>query len=562
MYKEESGLFGGTEDQTDVESKSQLSDSETGRFQAPEKKLKTIPWREFDVPPPIKAMPIDRPNPQPQKPINTMNPDILRQLRSELEANPEAQSLPEIDAQIMKHLQAQLNKDSDELETKDQTKGGKKLWQDLLDREKNFHDGGKWALPEDDPFLAEFEGLYRGLEADFPKLGNASRLRLIYSRTYDFLTTFDSVFAIFGRKTPLYEEVFDVCMFMGLCMFLHNTTKIEGTTLSQYTYAHCHLGFNDKTSTSYIEHEGVWKQGERTEALDSHENTMRQFRHRLFKSRIVDNRRSEWHGMPASSEYEWKLYFDYVDADGCADSQQRETLKRIKNLYNDVNKAIRSNKDDGFGERMDDAWRKFKSKLHKIKYENYLDLCKVFLEHIEKEQEDAGKNWKGSTCYGINLYRFEKELCLFEFVNYTKRLLMCDNKQEEMEVLGEATALQNICFPRIRDKFYQGRPLEEVHLLVQKFFHFQYCFICLSRLLIDKLVENGYLGEDWETLFLSEINERSVQILYSPKSIDYSVGPDLQEAFEKLLMFQTRWHLNAHLTIWKHGSQQKNAEND
>lgn len=75
---------------------------------------------------------------------------------------------------------------------------------------------------------------------------------------------------------------------------------------------------------------------------------MRQFRHRLFKSRPVDNRRPEWSAIPKSSEHEWQLYFDYVDADGKADPRLRDILKRIKNLYNGVNTAIHSSKDAGY----------------------------------------------------------------------------------------------------------------------------------------------------------------------------------------------------------------------
>lgn len=140
---------------------------------------------------------------------------------------------------------------------------------------------------------------------------------------------------------------------------------------------------------------------------------MRQFRHRLFKSRPVDNRRPEWSAIPKSSEHEWQLYFDYVDADGKADPQLRDTLKRIKNLYNGVNTAIHSSKDAGYKKRLEDACDAFQKKLRKIKYKNYLDLCKALLEHIEKDRGDAGKNLLdfGSTYYGINLYRFEKELC-------------------------------------------------------------------------------------------------------------------------------------------------------
>lgn len=123
----------------------------------------------------------------------------------------------------------------------------KRLWRDLLDREQNFHDKDEWNIPEDNLFLAEFEGLYKSLENEVPKLSRDSGLQLIYSRTYNFLVGLDFAFAIFARNTSLYQTIFDVCMFMGLSMFLHNTKRIRGVPFSQFVYAHSCIGFSDKT---------------------------------------------------------------------------------------------------------------------------------------------------------------------------------------------------------------------------------------------------------------------------------------------------------------------------
>lgn len=315
MCNVENYPFNDSKIQTSVEKESQLPDSKATWFTVPGKTLKTIPWKEFDDDSSDELESIDEPPPQQSQPVNMLDSNLQELLHSELEATPEAQSLPKFDAQLIKHLQTQFSKDLDEEGIENQMAGGKRLWRDLLDREQNFHDKGEWNIPEDNLFLAEFEGFYKSLENEVPKLSRDSGLQLIYSRTYNFLVGLDFAFAIFARNTSLYQTIFDVCMFMGLSMFLHNTKRIRGVPFSQYVYAHSCIGFSDKNSTSYIEHNGAWKQGERTVALDSHETTMRQFRHRLFKSRPVDNRRPEWSAIPKSSEHEWQLYFDYVDAD-------------------------------------------------------------------------------------------------------------------------------------------------------------------------------------------------------------------------------------------------------
>ena len=562
MCNVENYPFNDSKIQTSVEKESQLLDSKATRFTVPGKTLKTIPWKEFDDDSSDELESIDEPPPQQSQPVNMLDSNLQELLHSELEAIPEAQSLPKFDAQLIKHLQTQFSKDLDEEGIENQMAGGKRLRQDLLDREQNFYDRGEWDISEDDLFLAEFEGLYKSLEVDVPTLSKDSGLLLIYSRTYNFLVNLDFAFSIFAKNTPLYKTIFDVCMFMGLSMFLHNTKRLRGTPFSQYIYAHSCIGFSNKKSTSYIEHKGAWKQGERTEALDSHEKTMRQFRHRLFKSRPVDNRRPEWSAIPKSSEYEWQLYFDYVDADGKADPQLRDTLKRIKNLYTGVNNAIHSPKDDGYGKRLEDALSAFQSKLHKIKYGNYLDLCKALLEHLEKEREDAKENQLsfGSTNYGINLYRFEKELCLFELTNNVRRLIECDGDQEKVETLVESLAVRDICFPHVRDKFCRYRSLDDINFFTRQFALFTASFIWLSRLLVDKLIEDGHLDENWEALFWEEIDRRVTRVLYAPADIDYSVKPGSQEAFEMLLTVQVKAVLKSHIADLHYSSEQKNTE--
>ena len=91
---------------------------------------------------------------------------------------------------------------------------------------------------------------------------------------------------------------------------------------------------------------------------------------------------------------------------------------------------------------------------------------------------------------------------------------------------------------------------------------FSASFIWLSRLLIDKLIEGGYFGKNWEVLFLEEINSLATWVLYDPASIDYSVKPGTQEAFEMLLTAQVKAVVKSHIMDWHYSSKQKIQRND
>ena len=76
----------------------------------------------------------------------------------------------------------------------------------------------------------------------------------------------------------------------------------------------------------------------------------------------------------------------------------RDTLKRIGNLYNDIQKILNIEKKDDYNEQLQNAYKKFESKLKKIKYENYLKLQEIFLSYICEKPEYLG----------TLLYRYEK----------------------------------------------------------------------------------------------------------------------------------------------------------
>jgi len=492
-----------------------------------------------------------------QQQSSGFGPELMRLMHTELQENPEDQSLPKFDAKLKEKIQNQFSKDLDVPVDE------KELWQDLIEREKNFVGELEWDTT-DKELLEEMEELYLTLKEDSYRLDKASVLRLIYSDTYDFVVTFDPTFQIFERGNYLYEAVFEACMFTGLCMFMQSTKKIKGTALSQYIYKYSPLGFSDENSPNYFKHEGAWKEGEKNELIDYTESNLRQYNHRSHKSRLVNIPRPEWNGMPEPSEYEYLLFFDIVDPSGKADSKKRGTFKRLKNLHNDVINAISSQEDDKYGVRLERAWEKFQSKLHKLKYEDYLDLCQFFIEHIKNE--NGGTEGK-QTHYGINLYRLEKELGIYEITNNVNSFLKCKNeqgeidKEKEMDILIKSIFLKGIPFPQVRDDIFYYNPLKDVGFISQMFWDFMTHLIRISRLIVDKFVDDwilddeslddGNLDDNWVTLFWKEINGMAEQVLYNPEDVDFSVEPGSQDVFEGLLAYSMYFFINHHLICWE-----------
>lgn len=426
MDKAKRNPLDGPKDQIDIECKSQLLGGETARFQDPEEELKTIPWREFDVPPPSKAMPVDRTDPQPQKSINTMDPDLLELLHSELEADPEANSLSEFDAKLRNYLCAQFAKSAGEIAT----------------REKNFFNGkiANFSSDEMRKYFPELQELAMGIEVDAQKLRGISRddlLKMVFSRVYNFVISFHAQshdssgleYRLFDKNHDIYNEVFEACFFMSHCMFLYDTKCLKGMSLRKFIYEHSPRKYNVKGSKDYFDYDrprefresNSDKPEASSDLILSDEARLRQYRKRLLSTRAVYNHSSEWSAIRKVSEHEWTLYFLLEEAD----DEIRDTEKRIRNLYKDLNRAFGSKMDEGYIGRLDEAAGKFCSKLEKIQYNRFLNLGNYCLAHINKD----------TTCYGINLYRFEKELRLYRITNDVNRLIECKSEAERERIV-------------------------------------------------------------------------------------------------------------------------------
>ncbi len=69
--------------------------------------------------------------------------------------------------------------------------------------------------------------------------------------------------------------------------------------------------------------------------------------------------------------------------------------------------------------------------------------------------------------------------------------------------------------------------------------------VCFSLLIIDKTREKGYLGDNWKEQFLDIINNMTESVFYNPKDISYTIAPESQEKFEKLLSTPIYHYINS-----------------
>ncbi|MBM6723290.1 hypothetical protein [Pseudoflavonifractor phocaeensis] len=423
----------------------------------------------------------------------------------------------------------------------------KELWQEWLQRSKNFRDYVGTSDNEDVAYSDEemmfnyaLQHIYLTLkleESNQKPPSEEERIKLICSRVYDAIADSNELFLIFRKFQPLYQDIFDICLFMTLSMFIHTSTRIKASSLREFTYQYSHMGFSNqpskKSDTTLRDLDGESK-----DHLRSIEATLRKYRNREFSKRTTKVLSREWSAMPKSSEHEWSLYFAYqdnIDPQTSLDPEMQDTLKRIGNLNNDIIKARDSEKDSGYVSRLQDAYKKFCSKAKKIQYKNYLNLCRHFLEHIEKEPR----------YYGINLYRLEKKLRIYEISREVNLLRQCTDEEDKSRVLLNYMATKNICFPRLRKRLHELRSPVEIQNIAVIFQNFIDRVIKTSRRLLDKFIEDGVLGENWEGLFLDTINKLTENVLFNPKSIDYtSEDTSFQEEFERILKTETEIIIN------------------
>lgn len=412
-------------------------------------------------------------------------------------------------------------------------------WKDFVKRAENFHwDSARFIkqAEKDEDFFKVLHELcdtitrYLSKKAEENHKENFSdktqELRDAFSFIYNFIAEQSQDFTFFSDYAPkfasIYNEVFEACFFASVCTFIHETKRIDGTSLRKYLYDYSPLEYGVRGSANYFNYDHKKKDAPIAASLLNEEIKFRKTRHRLLSERPVYNKRSEWSAMSADSEHEWFFYSVLEKVDG----DLADVYKRFGNLYNDVNAVLKlSPKDEDYESRKETAYKKFTSKLKKINFERFLQLQGTILSHIVKNEKYIG----------MNIYRFERRLRLFNITNEVKILLKCNDDKEEKHFLTKFVDLKDIEFPKLYQKFYSLDAVSTIRY-VNIFQCFKNLIAFSSHLIFDYLIEKGVFGDDWENLFLDTINGMAESVFYAPDDIDYTIQPRSQECFEKLLL--------------------------
>lgn len=405
---------------------------------------------------------------------------------------------------------------------------------EIAKREENFFNGALPSTVEGKIHYTELQRIANNIDGLQRTKAKEDILRVIFSRVYDFIishnkTTRRADYSIFDSTTGLYNDVFESCFFISLCMYLHDTKRIKGSSLRKFIYDHSPMGYGVEGSQNYFDYSRPKHFIEISDnkivgsdrGITSAENKLRQYRTRLRANRPVKIRDVEWSAIRRTSEHEWELYFALDQADKVI----QDTAKGMRLLYDGVDAALKAPMDEGYAAKLETAYKKFESKLKKIQYEHFLDLGKFYLEHINKDK----------TCYGINLYRFEKQFRLYGITSGVNRLLECQSEDEIYRFLKTQIIVNNVPFPKLCKHFSGVENSLNTMLCVDAFLSFMNDIVRSSRLVIDEFVEKGFFGEDWNDLFLKLTNDMVEDVLYDPAQINYSISDDSQEMFSLYL---------------------------
>lgn len=319
------------------------------------------------------------------------------------------------------------------------------------------------------------------------------------------------------------KYMYDACSFTSLTHFINKTKRNESGSLTDFVYKYSPLEYNKEGSPNYCPRDQV------SDILINETETMRQARNRILSKRPAHYKRNEWHAMPEDSETEWALYYLFAQRSSAEVDAETlmnlcDTYKRIKNLYNGViqEPATEKNRD-----QIVKSYRKFESKLKKIKYENYLKMIKVILDHIYPDKEN----------YGINIYRLERCLRPYTLSKEIKAVLSTEDLNQKMYILEKIRLLSEIWFPQIYQYLFDFRNLNKIIYHFIKFYTLLESMVIPVNLVLDEFIDQDFFSKEWENLFKQTLNEMAKDVFYLPDQIDYSIEPKSQEAFEELLKY-------------------------
>ena len=322
-----------------------------------------------------------------------------------------------------------------------------------------------------------------------------------------------------------------VYSFTALCFFLNKSKKIDGQSQSHYVYENSWLGFNDPDSPDYFD---LYAGACPSDTFKSKIDSFRQERYRTLSRRpVYDNKGLQWNSLSPDQNFENSLFFmlesdddsklaSFASQYGFSLEQLtiiKETFKQMKNLKTNIESKFNANQDSQYHERLQKAINSLYPKLKKLKYENYLLLQKLCLLHIKQ----------CPTYYGINLFRLEYEWNPYFLSKTITSLANCQSDSEKLNLLTDYACMHDIPFPKARAELLASNIPPSAFLFIQE------DYMQLSLLILDEFIEKGYFGANWEKLFQKITSEMANDVLFNPDDIDYTIYPESQKGFIKLI---------------------------
>lgn len=343
-------------------------------------------------------------------------------------------------------------------------------------------------------------------------------LRAAFGNVYELWTMLHSyqMFLQQGDDDPFYFDCFYACYFTCLCEFLFETTRLKGKSLRRQIYDNDDsMKYNVEGSPNYYNHENTTRDASPPTIL-SQDAAARQRRSRKFKNAKAHHSRKGVHPLRYVCVHEWKLDFVLEK-----DKEIRATFNDLRLLNGNLESKL---KDPVDPEKLKEAYKRYLNKLKKIKCENLTVLYDLFFKHLDEDR----------TFYGINLYRFEKELRFYLTIDEIQRFLKCKTKKEQNRFLVDMSAVEDIWFPKVNKQFWKI-PLAQRKTYATLYMILMEDTVNTSLLFFDQLIDDGIFGDDWENLFTETINSLAPSVFYDPKTLKWPQTPDLQDVFMKVI---------------------------
>lgn len=318
----------------------------------------------------------------------------------------------------------------------------------------------------------------------------------------------------FRLEHCLYENVLQSYIFVALLNFIHDTKRIPASSYRTY------VALNSDNEEIIAERHQYKYRTYFSNLLNVEADAMRQRDYRLYKKRLFVKNNNPKSSIRKDMEHERLLYYKINKFN----KTEQNTFKRFHCLYNEINLIINGK----YTKSIDEGVKSFQSKLSKLKYENIVKLQQSFIKHINLDKE----------YYCFNLYRLEKELCVYNLSFEIAQLLSCNNEFMEHDFLLKFHLLNGIEFPNVYNYFFSFHNIDKIMQYSISYRLYKEQIVLIGDIILDECIEKGLFGDNWHKSILEILNEKTEYVLYSPDNIQFNTSPDAQKAFEKILSDQ------------------------